>query len=271
MKLDSDEGRRLADRIEARAAAELYAAAPAALALRAEANGGATLLLAPRLPVSYFNRAIGLGIDAPATDDILDAVVARFAEAGIGEYWLHVNPVARPADLAARLAARGFEAPPRRSWAKFLREPQIAAPQPSSFAIRVAEPRDADAVAACVCAAFGMPAAVAPWFAALVGRAGWRVLVAEAEGRIVATGSLFIDGKTGWLGIGATLAEHRNRGAQSSLLAARIDLASRAGCEVLATETGESVSGEPNPSLANIRKAGFVQVCSRANFAAPKR
>jgi GNAT superfamily N-acetyltransferase len=227
------------------------------------------LLLAPRLPVSYFNRAIGLGVDAPATDEVIDAVIARFTAAGIKDYWLHVNPAAEP-NLAERLAARGFTQPPRRSWAKFLREPAVAAPRASRFAIRVAEPRDASAVAECVCGAFGMPSAVAPWFAALVGRGGWRVLVAEAEGKIVASGSLFIDGKTGWLGIGATLAEHRKRGAQSALLAARVDLASRAGCTLLATETGESIEGEPNPSFGNIRKAGFVQVCSRANYAAPK-
>jgi hypothetical protein len=39
---------------------------------------------------------------------------------------------------------------------------------------------------------------------------------------------------------------------------------------VLSTETGESIAGEPNPSLRNIRRAGFVQVCSRLNYAAKK-
>ena len=59
-------------------------------------------------------------------------------------------------------------------------------------------------------------------------------------------------------------------GAQSALLAARIAVAADAGCTVLATETGESISGEKNPSLDNIRRAGFEQVCSRLNLA-PKR
>jgi GNAT superfamily N-acetyltransferase len=96
-------------------------------------------------------------------------------------------------------------------------------------------------------------------------------VIAESGGRPAATGAVFIAGETAWLGVGATLAEHRNRGAQSALLAARIAIAADAGCTVLATETGESIAGEVNPSLNNIRRAGFVQVCSRLNYASAKR
>src|SRR5262249_8928647 len=115
--------------------------------------------------------------------------------------------------------------------------------------------------------AFGIPSALEPWLAALVGRPGWRFVVAEIDGRTVATGAAFVDGARAWLGVGATLAEDRNRGAQGALLAARVALAADAGCTVLATETGESIAGEVNPSLNNIRRAGFVQVCSRLNYA----
>jgi GNAT superfamily N-acetyltransferase len=93
------------------------------------------------------------------------------------------------------------------------------------------------------------------------------MLVAEVDGRIAGTGSIFIRDRTAWVGIGATLPDVRKRGAQTALLAARIAAAKAAGCTVVATETGESVAGEPNPSLANIRRAGFTQVCSRLNFA----
>ncbi len=133
--------------------------------------------------------------------------------------------------------------------------------------MRAAKPQDAASIAQVVCAAFGMPAVLEPWFAALVGRPGWTFVVAEADGRIAATGAVFIEGSTAWLGVGATLADYRNRGAQSALLAARIELAAGAGCTVIATETGESIAGEVNPSLNNIRRAGFVQVCSRQNYA----
>lgn len=267
MKLDSDEGRRLADSIEARAMADVYAAAPSAFELRTETVAGATLLLAPRIPASFFNRVIGFGVFEPATERALERILDRCGAARPRDFWLHLNPVARPAEIADWLAARGLAPPPRRSWAKFLRGAAPCSARATGLSVRAARASDAAAIARVVCAAFGMPAALEPWFAALVGRPGWSFVVAEADGRIAATGAAFIEGSTAWLGVGATLAEYRNRGAQSALLAARIELAADAGCTVLATETGESIAGEANPSLNNIRRAGFVQVCSRLNYA----
>jgi GNAT superfamily N-acetyltransferase len=271
LRLDSDEGRRLADSIEASAMAEIYAAAPPPLACRIEAIAGASLLLAPRVPASYFNRVIGLGVSEPATEIALDAIVERFRLEGVADFWLHLNPVARPEQIGGWLAARGFAPPPRRTWAKFLRGPERYAARASALSVRPAGANDADEIARVVCSAYGMPATLAPWFAALVVREGWHFVIAETDGRVAATGAVFIAGATAWLGVGATLGEYRNRGAQSALLAARIAIAADAGCSVLATETGESIAGEVNPSLNNIRRAGFVQVCSRLNYAAAKR
>ena len=251
--------------------ADIYAAAPPALGCRVEAIAGASLLLAPRVPASYFNRVIGLGVFEPATESALDAIVERFRQERVADFWLHLNPVARPEQIAGWLAARGFAPPPRRTWAKFLRGPEPDAPRRSALSVRAARPGDADGIARVVCSAYGMPTTLASWFGALVTRKGWRFVVAETNGRLAATGAAFIAGANAWLGVGATLSEYRNRGAQSALLAARIALAADAGCTVLATETGESISGEVNPSLNNIRRAGFVQVCSRQNYAPAQR
>ena len=123
-----------------------------------------------------------------------------------------------------------------------------------------------------MCGAYGIPLALAPWFVALVGRPGWEFRVGVADdGRIVAAGAVYLREGTGWVGVGATLSECRRRGAQSALLAERIEVAVAAGCTILATETGEAVGDEANPSLSNIRRCGFEQVCSRLNFAAPAR
>ena len=268
--LAADERIRIADLIEARAMADMYAAAPAALDLQSETIDGATLLIAPQLPVSYFNRAIGLGVARAATECSLAAIVERFESAGVAEYWIHLSPAASPPALADWLEVRGFAPPPRRTWAKFLRGVEPYVPRTSELAVREAEPSDSKAIAQVVCAAFGMPTMLAPWFEALVGRPRWRFVVAESAGAVAAVGAVFVEGEQAWLGIGATLEQHRKRGAQSALLGARIALAAQAGCSVLSTETGEAVTGEPNPSLANNRRAGFEQVCSRMNLAPPK-
>jgi GNAT superfamily N-acetyltransferase len=257
---------RLADLIEARACADLYAAAPAALGASAALAGEVAVLCVPSLPVSFFNRVMGLGNAEPATDADLERVIKTFTSAGVPEYWIQVSPAARPADLPRMLAARGFAPPPRRSWSKFLRTTDAAPAAQCEYTIRPARSADAAAVAQVVATAYGLPPSIAPWFAGLVGRPDWQVWVAEQDGAVVATGSLHIGGRHGWLGVGATLADRRGRGAQSSLLAARIRAAREAGCDIVATETGDPVAGEKNQSLENIRRAGFQWVCSRINY-----
>ena len=84
---------------------DTYAAAPAGFDLRTEAIAGATLLLAPRIPASFFNRAIGLGVFEPASERALDEILERCESAKPREFWLHLNPVAKPAQLAG--LARG--------------------------------------------------------------------------------------------------------------------------------------------------------------------
>jgi hypothetical protein len=90
--------------------------------------------------------------------------------------------------------------------------------------------------------------------------------VAYDGGAPAAAGALFVTGRVGWTGIGATVPELRGKGGQSALLAARIKAASAAGCEVVVTETGEPVDGLPNGSYRNILRAGFEPVYVRANY-----
>jgi len=258
---------RLADWIEAEACRDMYAAAPAALRLEVQVLGGATALVAPTLPVTYFNRVIGLGDQAPATAATIRAIGALYAAAKVTSYWVHVIPSALPTNVGALLEQAGLALPARRSWAKFLRTVTDAPVATTELRLREAIAADAEAVGHVITRAFGMPAAIGPWFGALVGRRGWTVLVAESAGSVVATGAVFVQGDHAWIGAGSTLAEFRGRGAQSALLAARIRAAAERGCTVVATETGEPAAGEPNPSLENIRRAGFVQVCSRLNYA----
>lgn len=266
MALDTEHSG-LADATEAAAMRDLYAAAPSAFGMSSVQVGATTVLLAPRLPHAFFNRAIGLGVAQPAGESDLDDVAAVFDEAGIREYWIHVSPASRPALLTAWLEQRGYALPPRRSWAQFLRPTDSVPVAQTTLTVRPAVRAEADAVGCIVCTVYGLPDSLADWFTAIVGRPRWQVCVAEHDGRPVAIGALFVDGERGWLGIGATLPEFRQRGAQSALLAARIEAARQAGCRIVTTETGEAVSDEPNPSLANIRRAGFQQGASRLNFA----
>ena len=264
---------RFVDAIEAAAFEDFFAAAPEPLArslgLRVTKIAGATLLHAPGIAQAMFNRAIGLGVHCPLAEAELDAAIAEFRAAGFAAYWLHYNPAAAPSSLPHWLQARGFTLPGRRSWAKMCRGAEPVVEIEVDFEVREAKPREARALAQVVCNAFAMPSAFEPWLAGLAGRAHWRAYAALDAARVVGAGYLYLDGTDAWLGIGGVLPEVRGRNAHRALMALRIRDAALAGCTRIATETGEPVGGEPNPSLANMRYCGFRQVCSRLNYAAP--
>jgi hypothetical protein len=56
------------------------------------------------------------------------------------------------------------------------------------------------------------------------------------------------------------------RADKGAILAARIEAAAAAGCEVVVTETGEALRDKPSSSYRNIIRAGFSEVYVRANY-----
>ena len=116
---------------------------------------------------------------------------------------------------------------------------------------------------------YGLPAALADFAAAVVGRPGWHCFVAYDGRTPVGAGALFESGDAGWLGAAATVPSHRGRGAQSAILAARVERARERGLRVLITETGVPRDGRPGASYRNIVKSGFEPTYVRPNYASP--
>ena len=98
------------------------------------------------------------------------------------------------------------------------------------------------------------------------GRENWHCFVAYDGQTPAATGALYVVGTVGWLGMAGTLPEQRRKGAQGAILAARIEAAAEAGCEVVVTETGALEDGRPSNSYRNIVRAGFEERYVRANY-----
>ena len=276
--LDARAAAAASDRVEAAAFADLFDAAPAVLrerlGLEVRKVAGATLLLAPRMPGPMFNRAIGWGMDLEGSGraaSIADAdVIAQaFRDAGSASWWLHANPLAQPAGLADALLARGWTLPPRRSWAKMLRETSPPAGVDTALSVEPASAAGLEATTQAIAAAFEMPPFMGEWLAALHARPRWRVYALRDGAQVVGGACLFVDGPLAWLGMGAVLPSHRRRGGQRALMARRIADAIAAGAVAIATETGEPVADEPNPSLANMRRCGFEVVASRLNLVGP--
>ena len=253
----------------------MHAAAPASirasLGLRCEVIGTALVSIASAAPASaiVLNRAIGLGVDAPADRRTADEIVDRYAAAGVSRYFIHVHADSAPPELRSWLLGRGLER--ARSWMKFTRGREAPPAVNSSVEVRRATPGDMPAFARIAAAAFDLGEGTEPWLSHLDTARGWHAYVGRVAGEVIATGGLFVRDGIGWIDFGATTPRFRGRGAQSALLRQRIIDALDLGCRIVATSTGEAVPGDPQHSYGNIRKMGFREAGLRENYALPRR
>jgi GNAT superfamily N-acetyltransferase len=256
--------------VEAEGYGEIFRAAPDSVrrehGVEAHEVAGATcILLRAAQRNLMLNRVNGLGLRGPVEDAHLDEIDAFF-RAGGTQYAIGVSPLAPP-DLAPRLAERGFE--PGYAWMKFGRG--VEPPPEVETTLRV-ERVGADrggAFGTIVVRGFGLPDFASAWFAALAERPRFHLFLAYDGDEPAGAGALFADDGIGWLGVAATLPEHRRKGAQGAVLAARIGLARELGLRALATETGERTAERPSNSYRNILRAGFEERYVRPNYVSP--
>jgi len=193
---------------EGRAWFDLYGAAPAGWAaevgLAVEEREGTVVLRWAATGRRYFTRAIGLGMTAPATESLLDAILHGFEEAGIDMFLLQSLPHCLPAQYEAWLVERGLE--PFDAQDRLVRDGRPLERPERGFAIGrdltveqvTVETRDE--WAEFLQTVYRLEAG--PWLPRVIGRAGWHQYVAREEGAIVAARGMFLD-PTGaaWLGM----------------------------------------------------------------------
>jgi hypothetical protein len=260
---------RLLELIEAEAWADVFRAAPAALAeehgiAALDLGAGAACIVARDVPSLMLNRVIGLGVGAAATPAMLDLADEAFGET---RYMIPVAPQCQPAELSTWLRGRGFEA--GYAWMKFERGSEPPPDGATSLDIRRAGPEDAGAFARALIAGYEMPGWMEEWVAALVGRPRWSCYVAMHGSAPAAAGCVYIRPPAAWLGLAGTVPERRRRGGQGAIMAARIRAAVAAGCTTLSTETGERAIDRPSASYSNIVRHGFHEAYVRPNLVSP--
>jgi GNAT superfamily N-acetyltransferase len=236
------------ERIEIAALRDFLADAPPPAASRSA--GEAIAVRFPGGPVEL-NRIVGL-----QSVDELDELEPLYDGAS---FLVSLDP---ETGLEPVLLERGYAAV--YPWQKFEREP---APLQAETSLRVTDARRPEDFGLTATRGYGMPELLAPWLSGLVGRPGWHCFVAYDDEEPVGTGVLFEDGELGWVGIGATRPEHRSRGSQSAILAARVTRGAELGLRLLVTETGVPLEHGPGASYRNILRAGFRETYVRPNFA----
>ena len=260
---------RLLELIEAEAWADIFRAAPAALAEEhgiavLDLGAGAACIVARDVPSLMLNRVIGLGVGTAATPAMLDLADEAFGET---RYMIPVAPQCHPAEVSTWLRGRRFEA--GYAWMKFERGPEPPPERATELDVRLAGPEDAGAFARALIAGYEMPGWMEEWVAALVGRPGWSCYLALSNGEPAAAGCVYIRPPAAWLGLAGTVPELRRRGGQGSIMAARIREAVAAGCSAITTETGERMADGPSGSYSNITRYGFSEAYVRPNLVSP--
>jgi GNAT superfamily N-acetyltransferase len=232
---------------------------------------GATAL---RMPAAHsspmLNRIVGLGLDGLATEQQLDAAIA--AMSGLW-YYVSVSPAARPAAaIGDWLGARGFA--PSWGWMQFRRGVEAVRGAITSLTVHEIGPERGIEFARVLRTTYGLPEALEPVTAALPGRPGWHCWLALDGNRPAGAAALHVSAETsgpraGYLGLAGTLPEHRGKGAQSALLAIRIERARELGCDAVYTETGEQRPDRPSASYRNIVRSGFEELYVLPNWLSP--
>ncbi len=243
--------------IEAEAVADAFGTAAVRVA-------GAVCAVRPDVDEVGINRVIGLGVTEPATAVDLDRVAAVY---GPVRHSIALAPCAQPPELAAMLAERGYE--PGYAWVKFHRPADPAPEARTELRVERIGLERAGQFTAVLGTGFELAPDVTAMLEHLPGRPGWGWYLAFDGELAMACGAVFVRGDHAWLGQAATLPEHRRRGGQSAITAARIAAASAAGASVVVTETGAVGDGGPGSSYRNILRAGFEPAYVRPNHLAP--
>ncbi len=240
------------ERAELDAFRDWVAAAPGGPVESAQ-QGSAVAVRSARFQARELNRIVGLYDVAD-----LDALASFYSG---GSFWVSLDPAA---GLDEELLARGFVAD--YAWQKFARGLE---PVEARTDLRISDAESPADFGTAFAEGYGLPTALADFAAAVVGRTGWHCFVAYDGRTPVGAGALFESGDAGWLGAAATVPSHRGRGAQSAILAARVERARERGLRVLITETGMPRDGRPGASDRNIMASGFEPTYVRPNYASP--
>ncbi|SDO95885.1 GNAT family N-acetyltransferase [Actinacidiphila guanduensis] len=266
----------LAEQTEIEAYADFATGAPAPLRTSLGIGSqhiGPALALAIREDSSrFFNRAGGFGGGDLTTADVPAQVCDFFREQGVPQGAFMIAPPLLPADWASTAGTLNLTEGSR--FVKLGCDVETALSAPDGVAaldpgLRVGpvEPHQAAEWATVMMTTFGFGTPdMIDMAASCVGRPNWHQYAVRDGERIVAVGSIFVNGECADMFGGATLPEGRGRGAQSALLTARARAARAAGCRWLVAETGAEAPGDHNTSLHNMLRAGFEPLYERVTW-----
>jgi GNAT superfamily N-acetyltransferase len=236
------------------------ASAVETLGIATERMRGGVALSMSKDVTAYWSKALGFGFSEAVTFELVGDVLDFYRRNGAPRMAFQIAPAVLPADWEEIAAAHGLKA--GHNQLKHLG--RIDSLQLGSSELRIGEitPDQAREFATVQLQGFGMPLhGLVDVMTAAAAGPHFRNFAAWDGQTMVAVANLFISGDLASLNSGTTLPEYRNRGAQSGLIAARVQAAAEAGCTWVVSETGEG-----GPSMDNMGRVGMKMLYARRNW-----
>jgi GNAT superfamily N-acetyltransferase len=226
--------------------------------------GGVYATMTSKIDVIAFNRVVGLGINKPIDDRIIDIILNKIETYKVERFFIQVHPEVYSDDIRKLLVSKNFYH--YNNWVRLIRDNSPAKKTKTNLNIKTIEVNESKASAQIVVNAFEWPEELVDWIAAPVGRKKWHHYMAFENNVPVATAAFYLGGEYAWFDFAATHPQHRGKGAQSALLAERIEDCRALGVKEMIVETAEQTTEKESPSYRNVLKSGFKEAYKRPNF-----
>jgi hypothetical protein len=254
---------------EARAWADLYAAAPAdwaaTVGLRTRRVGGTLVLHWAATGRRYFSRSIGFGVVEPATAAALDEILAGWEEAGIEMFLVKSMPQCRPDGYEELLRGHGLEPFDRQD--RIVRGADPPAAFSDELAVERVEAETADEWAEFLQRVYRLD--TGPWAQRLIGRPGWHQYVARDGGEIVAARGMFVgpDG-TAWLGMDGPVPglQTDDYEPDAAICARLVEVGLAAGATGFIADIEAPYDALDTPAYTNFARLGFRRPLVRTHW-----
>lgn len=202
------------------------------------------------------NHVEHFGTSGLANKRIFSEIVEMYRSAGVPRFFVYLSPSEQAEEIANWLDEAGMV---RLVELSVLWQPTQAIGVPNcDMEIVDCVPEQADLLRSIVSEG-GDEFGYAPATLDMLGTPHFYTLLALDRGCPAGTGSLYHHQRLGYLGNGKTIEPFRRRGAQSALIAARVNRACMLGCTDVVSETYRFLE----TSLKNLRRAGFIELYQR--------
>ena len=243
-----------------------------ALEIRCEETGSTLYQGALGVPGAQFNKVFSFGIDGDVTSASIEAAANWLRHACCKQSLLMVPSEGSDKGIGGMLLANRFRRFPLDIAIFHLDVADVPdLSQSPDIDVRPVGPEDSIEFGHVLSEGLEAPVA-ASWLAAFaIGQPGLTAYLAYEGSLAVGAAALFIDGEWGWLFIAAVRPAYRNRGAQTALLARRLEDGRKAGVRTFNVGALRPAPGHGDvfASYRNIERTGFKLAYNRPNYLLP--